>query len=150
MNLDIVIIDTLTPDGILSSFKVAPIHENQRVLIDKYRDIYPDKFNEEVDLGGTRIYNSKECLIFRTDTHLRAFNEVDSTFSFQFEYMGIPIGPSREGHGGIYNFILAPGFRLIDFCIVDPFDYKHKDIRQKNNFNTMLFGIRNARFNLLK
>lgn len=135
MNLDIVLIDTLTPDGVITSFKVTPKLQHQRVLIDRYRDIYPDKFGEELDLGGTRIYNSQECSILRTDTRLRAFAAGDDDkFSFQFEHMGIPIGPSREAHGGIYNLVLAPGFRLIDFRIVDPYDHKHEDIRHKKEF----------------
>jgi len=134
MYLDIVLIDTLTPDGVMTSFKVTPKHQHQRVLIDRQRDIYPDRFGDELDLGGTRIYNSQECSILRTDTRLRAFVASDHTFSFQFEHMGIPIGLSRESHGGIYNLLLAPGFRLVDFCIVDPYDHKHEDIRQKKQF----------------
>ena len=134
MNLDIVLIDTLTPDGVLSSFKVTPKHQHQRVLIDRYRDVYPDKFGEEVDLGGTRIYNSQECSILRTDTRIRAFDEQEHGFSFQFEHMGIPVGSSREARAGIYNLVLAPGFRLVDFRIVDPYDQKHEDIRQKKQF----------------
>ncbi len=134
MNFDIVLIDTLTPDGVMTSFKVTPKDQHQRVLIDRYRDIYPDRFGDELDLGGARIYNSQECSILRTDTRLRAFNAGDSTLSFQFEHMGIPVGPSRQAHGGIYNLVIAPGFRLVDFRIVDPYDQKHEDIRQKKQF----------------
>jgi len=134
MYLDIVLIDTLTPDGVMTSFKVTPKRQHQRVLIDKFRDIHPDRFGHELDLGGTRIYNSQECSILRTDTRLRAFDTSAHTFSFQFEHMGIPIGPSKESHGGIYNLILAPGFRLIDLHIVDPYDNKHEDVKQKKQF----------------
>ena len=134
MNLDIVIIDTLTPDGVMTSFKVTPEQKHKRVLIDKFRDIHPDKFGNELDLGGARIYNSQECSILRTDTRLRAFDSSDHKFSFQFEHMGIPIGPSNRAHGGIYNFILAPGFRLVDLFIVDPYDDKHEDIKHKKQF----------------
>ena len=134
MNLDIVLIDTLTPDGVMTSFKVTPKHTHQRVLIDRYRDIYPDRFSDELDLGGTRIYNSQECSIFRTDTRLREFKSYDYLFTFQFEHMGIPLGPSNAGHGGIYNLVLAPGFRFLEFCIVDPYDHNHQEIRQKKKF----------------
>lgn len=134
MNLNIVQIDTLTPDGILTSFKITPKQKHKRVLIDRVRDIRPDRFGDELDLGGTRIYNSKECSILRTDTGLRTFDANEKDISFQFEHLGIPLGPSNRGNGGIYNFILAPGFRLIDLYIVDPYDNNHENIKQKKQF----------------
>lgn len=133
MNLDLVLIDTLTPDGVLTSFKITPQNELHRVVIDRYRDIYPDKFGNEIDLGGTRVYNSEVCSIFRTDTKLRSFSLKNNTISFQFEHMGIPLGPSSQAHGGLYNFLLAPGFRLNSFRIVDPYD-KREGITEKRQF----------------
>jgi len=94
MNLDIVLIDSMTPDGVLTSFKVTPKKQHRRVLIDRLRDVYPERFAEEIDLGGTRIYNSQECSVPRADSRLRAFRTDGNDFSFQFEHMGIPIGPS--------------------------------------------------------
>ncbi len=86
MNLDIVLIDSITPDGVLTSLKVTP-KEHRRVLIDRFRNVYPERFAEEMDLGGTRIYNSQECSVVRADSRLRAFRTYGNEFSFQFEHM---------------------------------------------------------------
>lgn len=150
MNLDIVLIDTLTPDGVITSFKITPKYQYQRVLIDRYRDIYPDRFGNELDLGGVRIYHSQDCSILRTDTRLRSFEADDHKFSFQFEHMGIPIGPSRDAHGGIYNLVLAVGFRLTDFRIVDPYDHTHEDISHKKEFKYSVIWDQECRVQLVE
>jgi hypothetical protein len=45
--------------------------------------------------------------------------------------MGIPIGSSKEAHGGIYNFLLGPHWRLTDLYISDPYDTSKKEISKK-------------------
>lgn len=125
MNLDIVLIDFLTPDGVLTSYKVKPKYHPRGVVIDRLRDIYPERFSDDdLDLGGTRIYNASTCSIEKQSSRIRAFevNEIEPYFSFQFEHMGVPIGPSREAHGGIYHFVLSPGWRFRKIGLVDPYD----------------------------
>jgi len=150
MNLDIVIIDSLTPDGILTSFKVKPAERNNRVLIDRFRDVFPDKYNDELDLGGIRIYNSKECSILKTDTKIRNFSSDEKTLEFQFEHIGIPIGPSREGHGGIYNFLLPAGFKLLSLYVSDPYDSSSEEIESKKQFRYELIWDSECKMQLLE
>jgi hypothetical protein len=137
MYLDIVLIDVLTPAGILTSYKVRPKYHPRGVVVDRLRDIYPERFSDDgLDIGGTRIYNASTCSIEKMSAHIRAFEvkEADCSFSFQFEHMGIPIGPSREAHGGIYNSVLSPGWRLREIWIVDPYDHKHPSVKSKKQF----------------
>jgi hypothetical protein len=150
MNLDIVLIDSITPDGVLTSFKITPKEQHRQVLVDRFRDIYPERFAEEMDLGGTRIYNSQECLVVRSDSRLRSIHTRGSEFSFQFEHMGIPIGPSRESHGGIYNLVLPPGFRFTDFRIVDPYDKAHAEITEKKQFHYIVVWDRECKVQLVE
>lgn len=135
MYLDIVIIDILEPDGLLRTYKIRPKTKEGRVVIDRLSDIYPEQFNnDDLDLGGTRIYNSSGCSIERLTARMRAFGSIDNKIEFRFEHMGIPLGPSRESHGGIYNFLLSPGWRLTEFYLSDPYDKKHEDIKKKKQF----------------
>jgi hypothetical protein len=113
----------------MTSFKITPQSPNESVIIDKLRDIHPEKFGDELDLGGTRIYNFEKCSMTHSVTKPRKFETHNDIFSFSFDHRGIPIG-----NGGIYNLILPPGLRLTDFRIVDPYDSKHKDIREKKEF----------------
>lgn len=150
MYLDIALIDALTPDGILTSFRVTPKERNHRVVADRYRDIYPEKSNKEFDIGGIRIYNSEDCSILRTDTHLRAFRQINNGYSFQFEHMGIPLCPIREDHHGFYNLIFPPGFRLIDLKIVDPYDENHSDVDQKKEFQHSVIWDKECKVQLIE
>jgi hypothetical protein len=129
MYLDVVVIDILTPKGIMTSYKIIPQSPNESVVIDKIRDIFQEKFGKELDVGGTRIYNLEKCSITRSVTKLRKFETHNDIFSFTFDHMGLPIGD-----GGVYNLILPSGLRLTDFRIVDPYDSKHQDIREKKEF----------------
>jgi hypothetical protein len=150
MYLSIVLIDTLTPDGILTSFEVKPKECGSFVSIDRYRDIHPEIFGNDLDLGGTRIYNSNKCSISRTDTHLRAFEVDNNKFSFQFEHMGIPVGYVNDIIRGHYNLVLPPGFRLTDFSIVDPYDRKHKDLNKKKKFRYNVIWDRECKVQLIE
>ena len=136
MYLDIVIIDILDPDGVLRTYKIRPKESGHKVVIDRLRDIYPEKYDDDdLDLGGARIYNSSSCIVERQTARLRSFDAKDSQISFQFEHMGIPLGPSRQAHGGIYNFLLSPGWRLTEIYVSDPYDKKRKHIKNKRQFS---------------
>ena len=135
MYLDIVLIDVLDPDGVLRTYKIKPKDKNDRVIIDRIRDVYPEHFDsDELDMGGNRIYNSSQCKIETQAAKLRNFKHINNSIFFQFEHMGIPLGPSREAHGGIYNFLLAPGWRLSELYISDPFDKTNENLKNKKQF----------------
>lgn len=137
MNLDIVLIDFLAPHGMLTTFRILPIRSNARVTIDRQRDIFPGYTDQLAkDIGGTRIYNFSSCSIERFDVHLRSFeaHQFDHSFSFRFEHMGIPVGSMRQGHGGHYNFVLCPGWRLRDLWVSDPYDTRHESVERKKQF----------------
>jgi len=132
--LDIVLIDVVDPDGILRTYKIKPKDREDRVVIDRLSDIYPEKFDDELDMGGNRIYNSSRCKIEKQTAKLRNFTQDGVSFHFEFEHMGIPLGPSREGRSGIYNFLLPPGWRLVELFISDPYDDKSTKVKEKKQF----------------
>ncbi|AKB50463.1 hypothetical protein MSBRW_1210 [Methanosarcina barkeri str. Wiesmoor] len=133
MYLDAVVVDMLARDGTMNNFNIKPKSETERVTLDRRREIHSDVPSYKFDLGGNHIYNFDKCTMEHSKTCLRL--EVhDNEYSFKFEHMGIPIGPSKEGRGGIYNLILEPGLRFTDFHIIDPFDNTHEDIRKKKEF----------------
>ncbi len=139
MNLDIVLIDFLTPDGVLTSYRVKPKQYHGSLVVDRLRDISSQRFRDnDRDLGGTRIYNASICDIENHSARIRAFElkktGIEQYFSFQFERIRVPIGPSKEGHGGIYNFVLYPGWRLRKIRIVDPSDNKYPSVESKDQF----------------
>lgn len=129
MYIDIVIVDYLDIDGVLYSYKITPKFRRERVRIDRLIDIDPDfRTGPEIDVGGLRIYNSESCSIVLDKTKLRTVSIMNDVINFQFEHMGIPT------HGGYYNLLLPPNFRLIDIHLVDPYDRKHEKIEDKKHF----------------
>lgn len=150
MHLDIVLIDSLTPDGVLTNFRITSKVKSRSVQIDRYRDIHPDRFGKELDIGSVRIHNSEDCFIFRTDTRLRAFQSVNNGYSFQFEHMNIPLGPIKNDHYGFYNLIFPPGFRLINFKMVDPYDDKHSEVDQKRGFQYSVIWDKECKVQLIE
>jgi hypothetical protein len=54
--------------------------------------------------------------------------------TFQFEHMGIPVGSGNRGHGGIYNFVLPPGWQFKSLKVVDPYDKKNSALELKKEF----------------
>jgi len=150
MNLDIVIIDYLDIDGVLYSYKITPKTKRERVRIDRLIDIFPDFHRRrEIDIGGIRIYNSESCSIALDETKLRSVSTTEDSIAFQFEHIGIPIGSSREGHGGYYNLILPPNFRLTDIHLVDPYDSKHERIEDKKHFQYDVYWDTSCNTNLV-
>ena len=137
MYLDIVLVDYLSPNGVLTTYRIVPKDSRERVVIDKLRDI-DAKFSspDSTDIGGTRIYNTSSCSIQIQQTKLRRFSPIDSSGSifFTLEHLGIPVGSERQGHGGYYNFVLPPSFRFTDLHIVDPYDNREHAIEKKKHF----------------
>lgn len=141
MNLDVVVIDILLHDGTLHSYYIKPVNEKERVVIDRLADIFPEYFPEDSkDFAGIRIYNSSNCNISYFKSRIRSFRRDDKgRIKFCFEHKGIPVGPSKKGHGGIYNFILAPEWRLINLFVSDPYDSSTNDIEQKRQFRKNIY-----------
>lgn len=137
MYLDIVVVDYLSPEGVLTTYRIVPKDSHGQVVIDKLRDI-DMKFSsrDSADIGGARIYNTSSCSIQIQQTKLRKFSLMDSDGSifFTLEHLGIPVGSQQQAHGGYYNFILPPGFRLTDFHIVDPYDNREHAVEKKKHF----------------
>lgn len=137
MNLDIVLIDQLAPDGVLNSYRISPKSDSRRVVIDRLWDIFPDHYGkDDVDLGGTRIYNASQCLIDRFTSRPRAFraDAGNQSFHFQFEHMGIPLGSSKRGHGGMYNLVFPPGWRCQELFVSDPYDHGNPHLPERKQF----------------
>lgn len=150
MYLDIVIIDYLDIDGVLYSYKITPNTNRERVRIDRLTDIFPDFHRRrEMDIGGIRIYNSESCSIELDETKLRSVSTTKDSITFQFEHKRIPIGPSREAHGGYYNLILPPNFRLTEIHLVDPYDSKHERIEDKKHFQYNVYWDKSCNTNLV-
>lgn len=136
MYLDIVIIDYLNVDGSLSTYKILPLENRNRVVIDRLEDIYRDfRRGSEIDIGGVRIYNGSSCSIEKYEAKIRNFSfSENNEMLFQFEHMGIPVGSNREAHGGFYNLLLPPNFKITDLHVVDPYDRTHAEPISKKHF----------------
>jgi len=65
MYLDIVLIDQIGIDGVLTTYQITPSNNpRDRVVIDRLSDIDRDfEINDAMNIGGTRIYNSSNCSI---------------------------------------------------------------------------------------
>lgn len=135
MNLTIVLIDILMPEGVCTSCTVRPKNRLEPVVIDRLRDIYHERFSDDdLDIGGVRVYNSSTCSIKKQRARLRAIKVEETGFSFRFEHRGIPIGQNSDYCGGTYNLVLSPEWRLQDIRIVDPYDHKHPLDESKKQF----------------
>lgn len=141
MFLDIVVVDFLSPDGVLTTYRVVP-KQFGNVIIDRLRDVQPDRLNEaDVDLGGVRLYHSADYEIQSTASRPRAvrFDHATGHLDFQFEHLGIPVGSFKHAHGGVYNLLLAPGWRAINLYVSDPYDKSTDDPTQKKQFRYDVF-----------
>lgn len=83
MDLDIVLIDMLRPDGGLTTYRVLPTTGSRGLTMDRLRGIHPERFGDaDLDIGGTRIYNASRCSIDKITSRLGAFElEADGILS---------------------------------------------------------------------
>ncbi len=140
MNLSIVITDFIDTQGILKTYRFVPTNEYNKVVVDKLGDICADvKGNTDKDIGLLRIYNSDRCQLLSTKCKIRNFLYNSSKMYFEFEHMYIPIESSNYGSCGFYSFILPIDYRLTELHIVDPFDKKNKNIKEKKHFKYDVF-----------
>jgi hypothetical protein len=137
MYLDIVLIEYLSPEGVLTTYRITPADSHSMVVIDRLRDIDIDfKSPDSINVGGARVYNASTCSIQVQQARLRRFgaSQSENSISFSLGHMGIPVGSQREGHGGYYNFVLPPNFKFTELHIVDPYDDTQRDATQKKHF----------------
>lgn len=137
MYLDIVLIDQVDIKGILTTYRITPNQHYGSVVIDRIVDIDRNFSSpDSVNIGGTRIYNSSSCAIYKQQTKPRTFriDEDNKELTFALSHMGVPLGASRDAHGGYYNLVLPPGFRFTDLHIVDPYDNKNDEVIKKKHF----------------
>jgi len=137
MNLDIVMIDQLDPTGRLITYRATPARDGGRVLIDRIRDIDRRVHDPEAaDIGNVRIYNSARCEVSHSVCKPASFRADPNMplFFIRFEHMGIPVGKSSEGHGGVYGFLLPVGWRCRTLYVSDPYDKTQADEAMKKQF----------------
>ncbi len=137
MYLDIVLIDYLSPNGILTTYRIKPKADEEKVVVDRLGDIDTEfKSPDSIDIGATRIYNYANDSIRIQQARLRGFqvNVAENAMSFSLEHMGVPVGSKSQAHIGYYNFVLSPAYRFLDLHIVDPYDRKTEDYLRKKHF----------------
>jgi hypothetical protein len=137
MYLAVVLIDYISTDGILTTYRITPSDGHGSVVIDRLRDI-DIKFDspDSINVGGARVYNASTCSIQIQRTKLRQFrvNESETAIHFYLEHMRIPVGSPRQGSGGFYNLVLPPNFKFTELHIVDPYDKTHPEVKQKRHY----------------
>lgn len=140
MNLSIILTDFIDVQGVLKTYRFVPTNRYNRIVVDRLEDIYTDvKGNTDKDIGLLRIYNSDKCQLLLTQCKIKNFSCYSNQISFGFEHMYIPVESSGSGGCGVYNFILPIGYRFTELHIVDPFDKKGKEIKEKKHFKYDVF-----------
>lgn len=135
MNLSIILTDFIDVQGVLKTYRFVPINQCNRIVVDRLGDICTDvKGNTDKDIGLLRVYNSDKCQLLLTQCKKKNFSCFSNQISFGFEHMYIPVESSDSGGCGFYNFILPIGYRFTELHIVDPFDKKGKEIKEKKHF----------------
>lgn len=137
MYLDIILIDYIDLNGVLTTYRVTPKMQNDKVVIDKLDDIDINYIcSDSIDIGSARIYNSSNCSIQVQKSKIKKFSidQASKSIFFSIEHKGIPVGSQRHGRGGYYNFILSPGFKFTNLHIVDPYDNSQREIERKKHF----------------
>lgn len=136
MYLEVAIIDYLNVDGKLTNFNITPKELNNRVIIESLSNIQRRRNNPNLLVGGTMIYNSNQCQIRKLETPLRILNNAENPniISFHFNHIKLPLGPSNQGHGGMWNFILPPRWRLRDLKVINPYDKSSEVLEEKKEF----------------
>jgi hypothetical protein len=107
------LIERLSIDGILQTFRIAPKDGDGSVVVDWLRDIEPSHVTPgSADLGPFRIYDFQECVLQVIESRPRAVHVQNGMMDFRFEHLGLPI-PNGPAY---YSLCLPPGyaFRHLD------------------------------------
>lgn len=129
-------IDYLNVDGKLTNFNIRPKDLSSHVIVEQLSNVYRSRSDSIFSVGGTIIYNSHQCQIRKQETKLRSVIQApaQNVFSFQFNHMHLPLGPSNTGHAGLWNFLLPPRWRLRDLKVVNPYDNTSETMIEKKEF----------------
>ncbi|MED2688629.1 hypothetical protein [Bacillus toyonensis] len=141
MYLEVAIIDYLNVDGKLTNFNIVPNELNSHVIVESLANIQRSRSNSNLLVGGTMIHNSSQCQIRKLETQLRISNPIPSSniVSFQFNHRNLPLGPSNKGHGGVWNFLLPPRWRLRDLKVINPYDNSSEVMTEKKEFRYTVY-----------
>ncbi len=137
MYIAVALIDYISPDGVLTTYKITPLDDNASVVIDRLRDIEIEfDSSDSINIGGSRVYNASTCSIQIQKTKLRKFqiNDSETAINFYWEHMGLPVGSPRQGSGGFYNLVLPPNFKFTELHIVDPYDKTNPEVQKKRHY----------------
>ncbi|MBD8591205.1 hypothetical protein IFT92_26055 [Peribacillus simplex] len=139
MYLEIVKTDFLSLDGTISSFTLTPQKDSvqsDKIRVDRVVEFERTRVNRDKELGGNIIYNFNDCTISRTDTPPNRnfqIDDINGLFSFEYNHMNIPLGPTNQGIGGRWNLILPKGWRLTELYIADPY-HREERVEYKRQF----------------
>lgn len=141
MYLEVAIIDYLNVDGNLTNFNITPKELNSHVIVESLSNIQRRRNDSNLSIGGTLIYNSNQCQIRKLETQLRILNntETSNIVSFQFNHINLPLGPSNKGHGGVWNFLLPPHWRLRELKVINPYDKSSEVLEGKKEFRYTVY-----------
>lgn len=128
-------------DGKLTNFNIRPKDLNSHVIVEPLSNIYRNRNDSNLSVGGTMIYNSAQCQIRKLETNLRTVVQAPSLdiVSFQFNHMNLPLGPSNRAHGGVWNFLLPPRWRLRDLKVINPYDSTSEVMIEKKEFRYTVY-----------
>ncbi|WP_283152159.1 hypothetical protein [Guptibacillus hwajinpoensis] len=141
MYLEVAVIDYLNVDGQLTNFNITPKDINSHVVVESLSTAQRLRSNPNLSIGGSMIYNSEQCQIRKLETHLRTFTHASTSnvVRFNFNHKNLPLGPSNRGHGGLWNFLLPPRWRLRDLKVVDPYDNTSETMSKKKEFRYSVY-----------
>lgn len=134
MYLDVVMVDFLAHHGSRTTYSVRPKVPQERVVIESTQDLRADMLSPNTDSAAAVTFlNLSDCTVRKVITHPQSFEQKEhgKRFSFQVVTKGVPVGPSRRGHGGMYNLMLPSGWRLTHLNVVDPMDERQEELKQK-------------------
>lgn len=141
MYLEVAVIDYLNINGQLTNFNITPQDIHSYVVVESLTSVQRLRSNPKLSIGGTMIYNSEQCQIRKLETQLRTFTyaSTSNVVSFTFNHKKLPLGPSNQGYGGLWNFLLPPHWRLRDLKIVDPYDNSSEIMSEKKEFRYSVY-----------
>ncbi|WP_146003351.1 hypothetical protein [Salimicrobium jeotgali] len=116
MYIKVAIIDYLNVNGQLTSFNITPNDTSSHIVVESLSNVQRLRSSPKLSIGGKMIYNSEQCQITKNESQLRTFiyAPTSNVISFNFNHTNLPLGPSNQGHGGLWNFLLPPRWRLRD------------------------------------
>jgi hypothetical protein len=108
------LIERLSEDGVLQTFRIAPRGGDGSVVVDWLRNIEPShRPPGSADLGPFRIYDFQECVLQVIESRPRTVRFQNDTVEFSFEHHSLPI-PNGPAY---YSLSLPPAYSFRDLDI---------------------------------